>query len=122
MKLQASATRTRSRRAAPTLQPAFVPVLDKLADALGEPHGHRSSCRATPTTCRSARRTYPSNWVLSSARAASVVHHLAEADLDDPTRIEIRAYSDTRPVVENDTVANRATNRRVEIDIGVAPR
>jgi len=57
--------------------------------------------------------------VLSSARAASVVHHLATADLDDPSRIEIRAYADTRPLTANDTPENRARNRRVEINVAL---
>ena len=103
------------------IQPAFIPVLDKLVGVLNERAGQVIvSGHTDDVPIRTA--VYPSNWVLSSARAASVVHHLAEADLDDPTRIEIRAYADTRPVVANDTGANRATNRRVEIDIGVATR
>ena len=103
------------------IQQSFIPVLDKLVGVLNEREGQVIvSGHTDDVPIRTA--TYPSNWVLSSARAASVVHHLAEGGLDDPTRIEIRAYSDTRPVVANDTSANRATNRRVEIDIGVGGR
>ncbi|PIE37524.1 MAG: hypothetical protein CSA54_01240 [Gammaproteobacteria bacterium] len=58
---------------------------------------------------------YPSNWVLSSARAASVVHYLANRKIADPSRIEIRAYADTQPALPNDSEANRARNRRIEI-------
>ena len=102
------------------LQPAFVPVLDKLADALGGRTGKIIvSGHTDDVPIRT--RTYPSNWVLSSARAASVVHHLAEARLDDPSRVEIRAYAQTRPLASNDTPEGRASNRRVEIDIGVGP-
>ena len=103
------------------IQPAFVPVLDKLVTVLNEQAGQVIvSGHTDDVPIRTA--VYPSNWVLSSARAASVVHHLAQARLDDPTRIEIRAYADTRPLVPNDTREHRATNRRVEIDIGVAAR
>ena len=101
------------------LQPAFVPVLDKLAGALAGREGKIIvSGHTDDVPIRT--RTYPSNWVLSSARAASVVHHLAEARLDDPSRIEIRAYAQTRPLAPNDSAAARAANRRVEIDVGAA--
>ena len=103
------------------LQPEFVPVLDKLVGVLNEDAGQVIvSGHTDDLPIRT--EVYPSNWVLSSARAASVVHHLAEAELDDPTRIEIRAYADTRPLVANDTPERRAANRRVEIDIAVASR
>ena len=100
------------------LQSAFVPVLDKLARVLDDRSGKIIVSGHTDNVpIRTS--TYPSNWVLSSARAASVVHHLAEARLADPARVEIRAYAQTRPLVPNDSSASRATNRRVEIDIGV---
>ncbi len=101
------------------LQPAFVPVLDKLVGVLNDGAGHVIvSGHTDDVPIRT--EVYPSNWVLSSARAASVVHHLAQARLEDPTRIEIRAYAETRPLMPNDSRAHRASNRRVEIDIGVA--
>lgn len=100
------------------LQPAFVPVLDKLAGALDEEGAHIVVSGHTDDV-PIATENYPSNWVLSSARAASVVHHLAKARLADPQRIEIRAYGDTRPLVDNDTPSNRAKNRRVEIDVAL---
>jgi len=100
------------------LQPQFIPVLDKLADALG---GEDGRVVVSGHTDNVPIRTsiYPSNWVLSAARAASVVHYLAEAKLADPDRIEIRAYADSRPLVANDSRENRAKNRRVEIDVAL---
>ena len=53
--------------------------------------------------------------MLSSARAAAVVHHLAKSKEFAANQVEIRAYADTRPIVDNDSVENRAKNRRVEI-------
>ncbi len=99
------------------IQPGFIPVLETLAEVLSDVNakvvvsGHSDDVPiSTPV--------YPSNWVLSSARAASVVHELAEARLANPDQIEIRAYADTRPLVPNDSPENRARNRRVEIQIG----
>lgn len=100
------------------LQPGFRPVLDKLVDVLNDMEGNIVVSGHTDNLPIDTW-AFPSNWVLSSARAASVVHHLASADLDDPSRIEIRAYADTRPIVPNDSRENRARNRRVEIDINV---
>lgn len=57
---------------------------------------------------------YRSNWELSSARAASVAHELLAAGLD-PRRLMVSGHADTQPRVANDTPANRASNRRVDI-------
>ncbi|NEV61087.1 type VI secretion system protein TssL, long form [Thiorhodococcus minor] len=58
---------------------------------------------------------FPSNWVLSAARAAAVAHTMTEIGAVDPNRIEIRAYGDNQPLESNDTAEGRAANRRVEI-------
>ena len=60
---------------------------------------------------------YRSNWELSAARAANVVHHLTKKNRVDPNRIQMRAHAETKPLVPNDTRENRARNRRVEIVI-----
>ncbi len=61
-----------------------------------------------------AGNAYRSNWDLSAARASSVAHELLSAGLD-PTRLMVSGHADTQPRVPNDTLANRALNRRVEI-------
>ena len=96
------------------LRSVFYPILDKIAKVLNETDGHIIVGGHTDNVPISTRY-YPSNWVLSSARAANVVHHLADVRLADPNRIEIRAYADTQPVAANDTPENRARNRRVEV-------
>ena len=60
---------------------------------------------------------YRSNWELSAARAANVVHYLTRGNRVVPDRIQMRAHAETRPLVPNDTRENRARNRRVEIVI-----
>jgi chemotaxis protein MotB len=57
---------------------------------------------------------YRSNWDLSAARAASVGHELLAAGLD-PARLMVTGHADTQPRVPNDSAANRALNRRVDI-------
>jgi chemotaxis protein MotB len=57
---------------------------------------------------------YRSNWELSAARAASVAHELLAAGLA-PERLMVSGHADTQPRAANDTPANRALNRRVDI-------
>lgn len=45
----------------------------------------------------------------------SVAHGLFEGGLLREDRFSVRAYADTQPQVDNDTPANRARNRCVEI-------
>lgn len=96
------------------LRRQFYPVLKKIASVLKEVEGRIVVSGHTDNVPISTR-IFPSNWVLSSARAANVVHHLAQTNDLEPERMEIRAYADTKPVAENDTAENRARNRRVEI-------
>lgn len=100
------------------LQSGFMPVLDKMQSLLDESEGRIIVSGHTDNVPISTS-VYPSNWVLSAARAASVVHYLSEIRLTDPSRIEIRAFADTQPVADNDTPENRARNRRIEINISV---
>ena len=61
-----------------------------------------------------------SNWDLSSMRASKVLTYLLEnnSELDKhPDRFSSNGYADTRPLVQNDTDAHRAQNRRVDIVI-----
>ena len=60
-------------------------------------------------------RRFPSNWELSVARAVNVVKYFAEVGHIDPRRLSAVGYGESRPLVTNDTPANRQKNRRVEI-------
>ncbi|HKS12795.1 MAG TPA: flagellar motor protein MotD [Pseudomonas sp.] len=59
---------------------------------------------------------YPTNWELSSARAASIVRLLA-MDGVDPGRMASVGYGEYQPVTSNDTAEGRARNRRVVLVI-----
>lgn len=62
-----------------------------------------------------ANARFRSNWELSAARAVSVLHHLLATKDIEADRFLIEGYGESRPVVPNDSRANRALNRRVEI-------
>jgi chemotaxis protein MotB len=61
------------------------------------------------------RQIYPSNWELSSARAAAVARFFQETIGIDPARMEITGMAFTQPVANNETKEGKAKNRRVEI-------
>jgi chemotaxis protein MotB len=61
-------------------------------------------------------RYYPSNWELSAARAASVVHRFARAGVE-PKRLSVIGFGENRPAQSNDSAAGRVANRRVVIVI-----
>lgn len=58
--------------------------------------------------------SFPSNWELSAARAASVVHFLARQGIE-PWRMAAVGLGEHRPIAENGDEKGRAANRRVTI-------
>ncbi len=63
---------------------------------------------------------FPSNWELSAARAASVVHVFASHGVDED-RLTIIGYGEKHARAANDTAAGRNANRRVVLVILAAP-
>ena len=59
---------------------------------------------------------FPSNWELSSSRAASVVH-LFEEEGVAPKRLQAIGYGEHRPKADNNTAQGRNANRRVNLVI-----
>ncbi|MFD2171986.1 flagellar motor protein MotB [Tumebacillus lipolyticus] len=57
---------------------------------------------------------FPSNWELSAVRAINVLHDL-EREGVPAARMFATGYADTMPLKSNDTVENRAANRRVNL-------
>jgi chemotaxis protein MotB len=57
---------------------------------------------------------FPSNWELGAGRAITVVQTLKEGGVPE-TRLSAASFSFNRPVAKNDTPANKASNRRIEI-------
>ena len=55
---------------------------------------------------------FPSNWVLSSARASSVASHLLSKSQIKKSRISVVGKADTQPISNK-----REENRRIEIKV-----
>jgi chemotaxis protein MotB len=98
-----------------TLSDKAIPALDALAATLIK---YPNPVRVEGHTDNQPINTrfYPSNWELSAARAASVVHRFARAGLS-PERLSVIGFGEYRPAESNDTVAGRNINRRVVIVI-----
>ncbi len=94
----------------------FASLLKKIAIALNAVEGKIIVSGHTDNRPISTSR-FPSNWVLSAARAAAVVHHLEAKENINPDRLQIRAYGDIKPIFTNYTEESRSKNRRVEISI-----
>ena len=60
---------------------------------------------------------WKSNWELSTARALSVLHYLANDQGISPERLSAIGYGEYRPLDSNETKDGRKQNRRVEIVI-----
>jgi chemotaxis protein MotB len=60
------------------------------------------------------KKTYATNWELSSARAITVVKLLASCGVD-PKLMSASGFGENRPVADNATWNGRAKNRRMEI-------
>jgi len=99
------------------LSPEGVDVLRKVANAANKSQdevrveGHTDTDAIAPVLAQ----YYPTNWELSTARAAVAVRTLEATGMVPASRLAAVGYGDSRPVAPNDTVEGKAKNRRVEI-------
>lgn len=75
--------------------------------------GHTDDVPISPELAR----RYPTNWELSTARAAAVVRYLQEDVGIAPERLSAVGFGPFRPVADNDTPEGRARNRRIEVKL-----
>ncbi len=93
--------------------PVAEPVLDKLAEVLKPfPNPIRVEGHTDDRPIKTA--AFPSNWELSAARAASVVHQFMRQGID-PLRMEIVGFGQFHPRQANSTLEGRNANRRVVV-------
>ena len=98
-----------------TLEGSARQTLGTLADVLQDvPNGVRVEGHTDNVPIATAQ--YPSNWELSAARAASVVHLFADHGVQ-PQRLAMMGYGEFRPRASNDMAEGRNRNRRVMVII-----
>ena len=102
-----------------TISDRYQPLLGRIGEELTRVPG---LVKITGHTDNSPIRSirFPSNWHLSQERARSVMNALA-ARMGSTTRLSAEGRADSEPVAPNDSEANKARNRRVEITLLVAP-
>lgn len=96
------------------LEPGSRETLAKIGELVNGMTGAITVSGHTDNVPIRAGGPYRSNWELAAARAASVGHELLSAGLD-PRRLMVSGHADTQPRAANDTAANRALNRRVDV-------
>ncbi len=92
-----------------------LPILERLANIL-RPFPNPIRIEGYTDNVPINTAVYPSNWELSAARAASVVHLFSEFEIA-PQRMVAVGYGQYRPIASNDTPEGRRTNRRVVLVI-----
>lgn len=106
--------------ASAALTPSGIGLLETLADALNAQAYHLSIEGHTDNIPIETAR-FPSNWELSTARAAIVARHLVKRGVS-AERIRAIGYADTRPRADNLTQEGRSRNRRVSLVLQVPSR
>jgi chemotaxis protein MotB len=97
------------------LKSGFIPILSKISGLLKTvDHSIIIEGHTDDRPISSSR--FPSNWELSGARAASVLHFFQTRNID-PNRLSYTGYGEFKPLKPNSTSENRAANRRVNIII-----
>lgn len=93
------------------IEPSSAVVLEEIAGMLSE----RPELKLLIEGHTDDQGGFQHNMKLSGERAAAVKAHLVERHAIAPDRLETIGLGSTQPTVSNDTEANRAENRRVEL-------
>lgn len=96
------------------LSAAGLSVLARLVPVLNGAAQHRIVVEGHTDNVPIQTERFPSNWELSTGRAASVVRYLQSQGIA-PARMRATGYADTRPLASNDTPQGQAQNRHVEV-------
>ncbi|MBI3970341.1 MAG: OmpA family protein [Chloroflexi bacterium] len=99
------------------LRPEGQQFLEVIATTLRDLPDHnpiRVEGHTDPTPTGSTR--FPTNWDLSTARAAAAARALAEHGIA-AERLIVAGYADTQPIADNTTPEGRTRNRRVDLRI-----
>ncbi|MBT9552500.1 MAG: flagellar motor protein MotB [Hydrogenophaga sp.] len=97
------------------------PVLDRLIPLLNADPDLRLVVEGHTDSMPISSERFPSNWELSTARAASVARYLIERGVA-PQRVQASGFADTRPLAARDNPVDRVHNRRVELTMERSPK
>jgi chemotaxis protein MotB len=96
------------------ISPNAIPLLKKVGAIIAaSPYEVRVEGHTDDVPIKTDR--YPSNWELSTARAVNVLRYFIETCGISSQRLAAEGFAQYHPMVPNDSIENRAQNRRVEI-------
>ena len=101
--------------------PEFTPLLQRIGDAIKPLAGKVIVIGHTDNVKGGISARFQSNWDLSKGRANAVKALLAER-AGPVERYTVEGRGDTEPLAANDSPANRARNRRVDIIVLMPPQ
>ena len=97
-----------------SLENKAIRVLDLIYEEIkGLPNHIRIEGHTDDRPIKTAQ--YPSNWELSTARATQVVRYFTDNYDISSTMISALGYGEYRPVRPNNSIENRAKNRRIDV-------
>lgn len=99
---------------------AGQPVLDRLIPLLNSDPNLRLVVEGHTDSVPIRTERFPSNWELSTGRAAAVARYLIERGVA-PQRVQASGFADTRPLGSRDNPVDRVHNRRVELTMERSP-
>ncbi|WP_293266366.1 flagellar motor protein MotB [Neptunomonas sp.] len=90
-----------------------MPILDELLETLEKNPEFKVGIQGHSDNIPIETVKFPSNWELSAIRATTVLRYLLRGGIE-PERVTATGYGDALPIGPNDTVEQRAENRRIE--------
>ncbi|BBB30815.1 flagellar motor protein MotB [Neptunomonas japonica] len=91
----------------------MMPILDGLLEKLEKNPEFKMGIQGHTDNIPIETAKFPSNWELSAIRATTVLRYLVRGGID-PERVTATGYGDALPIAPNETVEQRAANRRIE--------
>lgn len=101
------------RSGSAALNPAAFSIFDDIMSIVDEYPSYMVNIKGHTDNIPIATLQFPSNWELSAIRATTVLRYFIHKGFS-PLRITATGYGDVLPLAVNDSVENRALNRRVE--------
>jgi chemotaxis protein MotB len=102
------------------LKRSVMPALEKITAILNNYPENKIIIEGHTDNVPISTSRFRDNWQLSTERALSVLYYILREKRLNSSRFSAAGYGEYNPVVPNDTAANKALNRRV--DIVVVPR
>ncbi|OHD63051.1 MAG: endoflagellar motor protein, partial [Spirochaetes bacterium RBG_13_51_14] len=102
------------------LKKDVMPALEKIMTIMNNYPENRIIVEGHTDNVPISTSRFRDNWQLSTERALSVLNYILRDKKLNPARFSAAGYGEFNPIVPNDTPANKALNRRV--DIVLVPR